>query len=93
MTSAGFTHLIRNCSWKFKCNRTWDSLLKVESYAFERTRHCPDCKENVYLISNERDLLLSVEFNKCVAIPLGMTKIHKKTNMYLLGSLRSSNFK
>ena len=34
MTPKKENHLIRNCSWKFKCNKTWDSLLETKEYSY-----------------------------------------------------------
>ena len=87
MTSKKVTHLIRNCTWKFKCTRTWDSLSKVKHYAFDRIRYCPDCKENVRLVESEKSLFLAIEFNQCVAIPFDITNVHKQLNMPLVGSV------
>ena len=88
MATNKVTHLIRNCSWKFKCTRTWDSLLPAKSYTFERTRYCPDCKENVRLVNNEHSLFLAIEHNHCVAIPLEITGLKKQLDQPLLGSLK-----
>lgn len=88
MISSKVTHLIRNCSWKFKCTRTWDSLLLAKPYAYENERYCPDCKENVSLVNSERSLFLAIEFNQCVAIPFDITNVHKQLNKPLLGSVR-----
>ena len=93
MTPKQVTHFIRNCSWKFKCTRTWDSLLPAKSYAFESTRFCPDCKENVRLVENERSLFLAIEHNQCVAIPFDITNSKKQLDMPLVGSLKLTNLK
>jgi len=84
-------HLIRNCSWKFKCTKTWDSLLPAKPYAFERRRYCPDCKENVKLITDERSLLLAIEHNYCVAIAFEITHLKQQLEQMdkpLVGSIR-----
>ena len=83
-------NLIRNCSWKFKCTKTWDSLLIAKPYVFERIRYCPDCKENVRLVESESSLLLAIEFNQCVAIPFEITNSHKQLNMPLVGSIKTT---
>jgi len=88
MTTNKVTHLIRNCSWKFKCNRTWDSLLLAKPYTFEGTRYCPDCKENVRLVKNESSLFLAIEHNRCVAIPFEITNAKKQLDKPILGSLK-----
>lgn len=88
MTPKKVTHLIRNCSWKFKCTRTWDSLLTAKHYVFERRRYCPDCKENVHLVTSENELFLAIEHNQCIAIPFEITNTKKMMDKPLLGSLR-----
>jgi hypothetical protein len=88
MTSKNVTHFIRNCSWKFKCAKTWDSLLPAKPYTFESTRYCTDCKENVKLVNSERSLFLAIEFNQCVAIPLEITNVYKQSKKRLIGSIK-----
>ena len=88
MASKEDRHLIRNCTWKFKCTKTWDSLLPAKPYTFESTRFCPDCKENVRLVENERSLFLAIEFNQCVAIPLEITNVYKQSKKHLIGSIK-----
>ena len=91
MTSKYRTHLIRNCSWKFKCTKTWDSLLPTKPYTYESTRFCPDCKENVRLVESESSLFLAIEHNQCVAIPFDITNTKKQLDMPLVGSLKMTN--
>jgi hypothetical protein len=86
-------HLIRNCSWKFKCNKTWDSLLEAKPYSFKRTRYCPDCKENVRLVESEKSLFLAIEHNQCVAIPFEITRFSKQLNKPLLGAIKLNSNK
>jgi hypothetical protein len=93
MTSENVTHLIRNCSWKFKCTRTWDSLARDKRYVFDKIRYCEDCKENVRLVDNESSLFLAIEFNQCVAIPFEITNVKKTLNQPLLGSIKIKKIK
>lgn len=88
MTSKKVTHFIRNCSWKFKCDKTWDSLLPTKPYTFESTRYCPDCKENVRLVNSESSLFLAIEHNQCVSIPLEITNVYKQSQKHLMGSIK-----
>ena len=88
MTPTKVTHLVRNCSWKFKCKRTWDSLSQAKPYVFEKIRYCSDYKENVRLIGSESELFMAIEFNQCVAIPFDITNVHKQLNMPLVGSIK-----
>ncbi len=80
--------LIRNCSWKFRCGRSWDSLLEAQYYAYDKVRFCPDCKEKVYIISDESELFLAIEHDKCVAIPFDITNTAKQLNKPLIGYLK-----
>lgn len=88
MTPSKVTHLIRNCSWKFQCKRTWDSLSRDKRYVFDKVRYCSDCKENVHLIESESQLFMAIEFDHCVAIPFEITHVHKQMNMTLVGSMK-----
>ena len=88
MTPTKVTHLIRNCSWKFQCKRSWDSLSQAKPYVFEKIRYCSDCKENVRLVGSESELFMAIEFNQCVAIPFDITNVHKQLNMPLVGSIK-----
>lgn len=91
---AKITHLIRNCSWKKKCSRTWNSLVEAKYMNYELIRFCPDCKEKVHLVADEQDLLQAIESNYCVAIPFDITNLKKQIDGPLLGSIRidESNF-
>ena len=55
---------IRNCSWGYKCEKTWDDLLALES---SDHRYCDACDRNVYLCKTADELLASVLLNRCVA--------------------------
>ncbi len=88
MTPKKITHLIRNCSWKFKCGRTWDSLSQAKPYVFGKIRYCSDCNENVRLVESQSELFMAIEFNQCVAIPFDITNVHKQLNMPLVGSIK-----
>ena len=96
MTPNEDRNLIRNCSWKFKCTKTWDSLLVAKPYAFERIRYCPDCKENVHLVTSESSLLLAIEHNHCVAIAFEITHFKKQLDQMgkpLVGSIKMDQTK
>lgn len=80
-------NLIRNCSWKFRCSQSWDSLLEAQYYAYDRVRYCSDCGEKVYLIHDEHELFLAIEHNRCVAIPFDITNGKKQLDKPLLGAI------
>ena len=88
MTPKKENHLIRNCSWKFKCNKTWDSLLKTKEYSYQKIRYCPDCKEDVHLVASEKELFIKIEHDRCVAIPFEITRFSQQLNRPLLGAVR-----
>jgi hypothetical protein len=60
---------------------------------FERRRYCPDCKENVHLVTSESSLFLAIEHNYCVAIPFEITNFKKMLNQPLLGSIKMDQTK
>jgi hypothetical protein len=96
MTPKKENHLIRNCSWKFKCKKTWDSLLETKEYSYQKIRYCPDCKENVHLVTSESSLLLAIEHNYCVAIAFEITHLKKQLDQMgkpLVGSIKMDQTK
>lgn len=60
------TSPIRNCSWGYKCEKTWDSLIATDNIAI---RFCDACEKSVYLCITQRELADSVLLNRCVAFP------------------------
>ena len=60
------TGSIRNCSWGYKCEKTWDDLLALD---VDRTdhRYCDACEKNVHLCKTADELSTSVLLNRCVA--------------------------
>jgi len=88
MTPKKENHLIRNCSWKFKCKKTWDSLLETKEYSYQKIRYCPDCKEDVHLVASEKELFIKIEHDRCVAIPFEITRFSQQLNRPLLGAVR-----
>ena len=96
MTPNEDRNLIRNCSWKFKCTKTWDSLLPAKHFVYEKRRYCPDCKENVHLVTSESSLLLAIEHNYCVAIAFEITHLKKQLDQMgkpLVGSIKMDQTK
>lgn len=58
--------LIRNCQFAFKCEATWDTLDRTPE---ENVRFCSGCSREVYRCSDDADLMLSIQLNRCVAVP------------------------
>jgi hypothetical protein len=65
-TGTASTSPIRNCSWGYKCERIWDSLIATDS---NNIRFCDACEKEVYLCKTKRELADSVLLNRCVAFP------------------------
>jgi len=59
--------IIRNCTFKYKCNRSWDSLKAFDNEP--RVRHCEDCNKRVYLVTTNKLLALALKMDHCIAIP------------------------
>lgn len=77
MRSKPNSHLIRNCNFKFTCERTWDSLSELidKPLAEGIVRYCDKCLENVYLVRSADALLLHIELDHCVAVPVEITNM------------------
>ena len=59
------TFRIRNCKLGYECKQKWDLLTATEDF---NTKHCNECKTNVYMIQNDAELMDAIRDNKCVAI-------------------------
>jgi len=57
--------LIRNCKFRFQCNKTWQNLDMTSSV---NIRVCRVCGEQVYLCVSDDELRRAMEANHCVAI-------------------------
>jgi len=57
---------IRNCAFKFKCEKQWAEL---EVLAAKNKRFCNACKHEVHLVDTDEKLLAALKKNWCVAIP------------------------
>jgi len=62
---------IRNCEFKYKCPKTWESLESLENYQ-EGVKYCSTCLRDVFLVETDLELKKAVWANRCVAIPLKM---------------------
>ncbi|MDC1288141.1 hypothetical protein N8198_09670 [Gammaproteobacteria bacterium] len=60
------TYALRNCSWGYKCDKTWETLIATDS-PFER--YCDQCESPVFLCDNLDDLAVTVARNQCAAFP------------------------
>ena len=57
---------IRNCSWGYKCENTWDGLIATDN---ESVRFSDACDKQVFLCKTELELADAVLLNRCVAFP------------------------
>jgi len=57
--------LIRNCKFRFQCNKAWQDLDTTSS---ENIRVCRACGEQVHLCVSDDELRGAMEANHCVAI-------------------------
>lgn len=73
MTTRLPIHLIRNCEFKYACNKTWKSLAEIPGINPDLIRFCDDCHQKVHLVNSTKSLSWHIENNDCVAIPFEMT--------------------
>jgi hypothetical protein len=62
---------IRNCVFAFKCDAVWEEMEinEIDDYInSEYVRFCNTCQKEVFLSTNDDDLLKNVRLNRCVAI-------------------------
>ena len=81
---------IRNCSFGFKCNQKWDSLLKRKE---KNIKYCHECEKEVYLIETNDELMHAIKFNHCVAIKVRHDEIPQtKKPDITIGMLSETNY-
>ena len=59
--------LIRNCKFKFKCDKKWsdmEELIKPN----DSVKHCKVCNEDVHLCDTDEQLITAIKNNWCVAL-------------------------
>lgn len=80
--------MIRNCQFRFECEKKWSELLRVEGE--QGIRFCTQCLQEVHFVDNAQDLVLAMEKDWCVAITRTLVieaKAIKSMNEPLMGSL------
>ena len=77
---------IRNCTFRYKCTKEWDSLTKTEN---ELIRYCEVCDRGVHHCKDEKELLEAMANNWCVAIQITTSETESVIDMpqYLLGKI------
>ena len=58
---------IRNCRFKFKCTKTWDSLVATSDQGI---KYCHECDRGVHYCNNESELDHALRQDWCVALIL-----------------------
>ena len=58
---------IRNCEFRFKCPKTWDSLKKTDD---ESIRFCDQCNRTVHFCKTAGELQRAIIKNQCVALEI-----------------------
>lgn len=79
---------IRNCQFKFECDKRWSELERVEGQ--DSIRFCTHCLKEVYYIDDAWDLVLALKKDWCVAVTKALAITAngvKSINEPLLGSL------
>lgn len=80
--------LIRNCSFKFKCGQSWDSLARLPSYKESYIRYCEKCDQKVYWVDSQSEVLMHIEANHCIAISFDLTFTAKQLNKPMIGVVK-----
>ena len=82
--------MIRNCQFRFECDKKWSELLRIKDEP--SVRYCTQCLQEVHFVDSWPDLVLALRNDWCVAIPRTMVieaKMVKNINEPLMGSLAS----
>lgn len=56
---------IENCIFKFKCTKSWKSLLQTSD---RKIRYCEECDRGVHLCKTDRELEIAKSKGWCVAV-------------------------
>lgn len=56
---------LRNCSFAFKCDKSWTLLEKTKDASI---RFCTQCQKEIHYCDNDEELVQSIALNRCVAI-------------------------
>lgn len=57
---------IRNCKFKFECDKRWSDLEKLEGQP--NVRFCTHCLKEVHFIDDAWELALAIDKDWCVAV-------------------------
>jgi len=59
---------IRNCIFGFKCEASWDSMVRLHNNDQQEVRFCNLCQKEVYECLDDDELALCVRLNRCVSL-------------------------
>ena len=80
---------LRNCTFKFQCNQTWESL---EDVSIPNTKNCNVCNKLVYFVDSDKKLVQAIKNNQCVAIKRSSNGMRKKRSRITVGVINPINF-
>ncbi len=63
---------IRNCNFKYKCPKSWSTLIATSE---DNVRYCDHCDRGVHYCRDKNELMTAMENDWCVAIPIDPLKI------------------
>ena len=80
---------LRNCTFHFQCNQTWESL---EDVNIPNTKNCNVCNRLVYFVDSDKKLARAIKNNQCVAIQRSSNGMRKKRSGITVGVINPINF-
>ena len=72
-------YTIIRCEFEYKCSLDWSKLNETGD---PKIRHCNECKKNVLLCLDEKEIDLAWENGICIAHPVYTEKMLKKIKDY-----------
>lgn len=80
---------LRNCTFQFQCNQTWESL---EDVNIPNTKNCNVCNQLVYFVDSDKKLVRAIKNNQCVAIKRTSNGMRKKKSKITVGVINPTNY-
>lgn len=74
-----FKNTISELIFKNPCSKQWDKLIETNSYD---KKYCSDCRQNVYLVSTEKEMIKRRNLGHCVALNLAEVRISNDNDEY-----------
>jgi hypothetical protein len=68
MNSQNIQHMICNCYAKPKCRAVWEEMTEINDGFNNEARFCEQCKKIVYLVTENSEIALHLEYKDCIAI-------------------------